>query len=73
LIHGINGRLPLFFIGLAEAVLDVHSAHTNFAAKKTSAATADWIKSLPYRTKGNNLYYRVVSHLQKKYIRLNFD
>lgn len=34
MIHGINGRLPLFFVGLAEAVLDVHSAHTNFAAKK---------------------------------------
>lgn len=44
MIHGINGRLPLFFVGLAEAVLDVHSAHTNFAAKKTSAATAGWIE-----------------------------
>lgn len=44
MIHGINGRLPLFFVGLAEAVLDVHSAHTNFAAKKTPAATAGWIE-----------------------------
>lgn len=60
-------KAAVIFVGLAEAVLDVHSAHTNFAAKKTSAATADWIKSLPYRTKGNNLYYRVVSHLQKIY------
>jgi len=28
-------------------VLDVHSAHTNFAAKKTSAATAGWIEARP--------------------------
>lgn len=40
MIHEINGRLPLFFGGLADAMLDVHSAHTNFAAKKTPAATA---------------------------------
>ncbi|MEY8607160.1 MULTISPECIES: hypothetical protein [Bacteroidales] len=47
MIHGIDGRLPLFFVGLVEAVLDVHSAHTNFAAKKTSAATAGWIEARP--------------------------
>lgn len=38
-------KAAVIFCGLAEAMLDVHSAHTNFAAKKRLAATAGWIEA----------------------------
>lgn len=40
-------KAAVIFCGLAEAVLDVHSTHTNFAAEKTPAATAVWIEACP--------------------------
>lgn len=71
MIHGINGRLPLFLDGLAEAVFDVHSAHTNFAAKKTPAATAGWIEARQsykrdYMLKGDGMVLQEMSAGEKK-------